>query len=259
MKIHVLPLIVAFLIASSAIAGIYYYATLPSSKPSPSPSLSGRYLTFRNGTETKVFLANSQLSYSENNSAVIISGEIRNDYSWEYYFPITGDLYTLSGERIEGQKWIFARPIREFTVARVAPNSSCAFELRFRHEGRDIKNYELFILAIVEVPFLYPIIYIYPFPNSANVPPTTNISIAFSRQPIIYEFTVKPEIKVEKTIVGMFGNYWNVQWTWLLAEPLKPKTTYTITIVYGQDVHPEGYPFPVKETFTWNFTTSDIG
>lgn len=104
MKIHVLPLIVAFLIASFAIAGIYYYATLPSSKPSPSPSLSGRYLTFRNGTETKVFLANSQLSYSENNSAVIISGEIRNDYSWEYYFPITGDLYTLSERKNRGSK-----------------------------------------------------------------------------------------------------------------------------------------------------------
>ena len=121
----------------------------------------GRYLTFRNGTETKVFLVDSHLSYGvfeENilipikgrsanvgDPAVIINGTIRNDYEKDYYFAITGYLYTSKGEKLEGSKYIFDPPIGEFAVTYVPAHGIGTFEMHFKYEGRDIESYDLFL------------------------------------------------------------------------------------------------------------------
>jgi hypothetical protein len=62
----------------------------------------GAYLTYLNNTE--VYLINSTLSYVGN--SVVISSTVRNDYDREYYFAVTGNLYTSGGEKIEGTKYI---------------------------------------------------------------------------------------------------------------------------------------------------------
>lgn len=247
---------VVSIILCTVVGGICYYALLPIIGPSGSSNSSGRYLNYRNGTETKVFLIDSQLNYANNqNSVVMISGRIRNDYEREYYLAVTGDLYTSKGEKIEGSQSITSSPVKVFAVTQLPADGSGDFELNFKHEGRDIERYDIFLLALVEtVHGLYPVVDVYPDSDSTNVPLATNISITFHRQPKIYEFKADPDIKVNKTLVEGV-EFYNVRWTWLLTGPLRPQTTYTITIVYGQDTHPDGYPIPVKETTTWSFTT----
>ncbi len=140
-------LIIAVLVAIGAIAGgVYYYGTLLISAQ--------RYLD-----SSKVCLIDSHLNYgvldqnitipTKGRSAnvgdqiVIITGKIRNDYDREYYFAITGDLYTSKGERLRGPDYILDGPIGEFTVTYAPANDFGIFELHFKYEKQDIEKYIL--------------------------------------------------------------------------------------------------------------------
>ena len=80
--------------------GVDIYMTM---RPAPTATTTqGAYLTYLNSTG--VYLINSTLSYSGN--TVVINSTVRNDYDREYYFAITGNLYTSGGEKIEGTKYI---------------------------------------------------------------------------------------------------------------------------------------------------------
>lgn len=118
-----------------------------------------RYLTFRNGTETKVYLVYSRLSHGvfeedisipikgrsakKGDLAVIVNGKIRNDYDSDYHFAIAGDLYNSRGEKLEGEKYIFDLPVGEFTVTYV--HDFGTFELHFKYDGQDIEHYDLYL------------------------------------------------------------------------------------------------------------------
>jgi len=91
-----------------------------------------------------------------------------------------------------------------------------------------------------------------PKPGAKDVPVTTSISITFSRPPGIVELEMEPEVEIShisKEMVGVASG----KFTFYLAEPLLPETTYTVKITYGQEEAPEG--FSPTSTDTWQFTT----
>lgn len=90
-----------------------------------------------------------------------------------------------------------------------------------------------------------------PIPNSTDIPLNTTISISFGRPPSICSLTIIPTVAINERVFkaeGYGGTY-----IFYLAEPLKPQTTYTVTITYGQETAQEG--FKPTSTRTWNFTT----
>ena len=91
-----------------------------------------------------------------------------------------------------------------------------------------------------------------PEQGAENVPIATTISITFSRPPSIVELEMEPRAEIgdiTKEIVGVASG----RFTFHLAEPLQPNTTYTVTITYGQKEAPEG--FRPMSTTTWQFAT----
>jgi len=149
--------VVVILAVAAALAGTYFYTKLLAA----SNGSGERYLTFRDGTETMVLLVDSHMSYevfeqnitifikgrsaNAGDPVVIIRGEVRNDYDREYYFAITGDLYTSKGEKLAGTDYIFDPPVGEFTVIHVPAYSVETFELHFKYEGQNIERYDLFL------------------------------------------------------------------------------------------------------------------
>lgn len=154
MKKRILIFVVVALVVVCVIAGgVYYYTSLPTA-----PILGNRYLD-----SSKVFLIDSYLSYGVfdrnitihikgrsayvGDPAVIVSGKIRNDYDKDYYFAITGNLFTSKGEVLRGPDYIFDHPMGEFTVVHASAHDFGTFELHFKYEGRDIERYTL-VLAM---------------------------------------------------------------------------------------------------------------
>jgi hypothetical protein len=117
------------------------------------------YLPFKNGTESKLLLVDSHLSYGvfdENititskgrsatigDPAVIIKGKVINHYDEDYYFAITCDLYNSQGQKLEGEEYIFNPPVGEFATTYV--NDHGTFEIFLKYEGRDVTHYDLFL------------------------------------------------------------------------------------------------------------------
>jgi hypothetical protein len=97
----------------------------------------GAYLAYLNNTE--VYLINSTLSYVGN--SVVISSTVRNDYDREYYFAVTGNLYTSGGEKIEGTKYITDPPAHGFAVVHVPSHWTESFEIHFDYSKQDVRNY----------------------------------------------------------------------------------------------------------------------
>jgi hypothetical protein len=90
-----------------------------------------------------------------------------------------------------------------------------------------------------------------PTPNSTNIPLNATISISFGRPPSICNFNITPTVALEERVFkpeGFGGTY-----VFYLAELLQPQTTYTVTIIYGQETAKEGFK-PTTDR-TWQFTT----
>ncbi len=96
----------------------------------------------------------------------------------------------------------------------------------------------------------------YPDPNSTNVPLTTDLILETSRPAGIIELYLNHEAKIADVTSEMVpvasGRY-----TFNLAEPLQPYTTYTATVIYGQAIPPDFDSSPI-DTESWNFTTGDF-
>ena len=92
----------------------------------------------------------------------------------------------------------------------------------------------------------------FPEPDSVDVPLDTNISISFGRPPSIVNMSLSPEVPIKERT---FESIWVAggKYTFHLAELLEPSTTYTVTMVFGQESAPEDFA-PIS-TRTWNFTT----
>jgi parallel beta-helix repeat protein len=117
-------------------------------------------------------------------------------------------------------------------------------------------NYPLMELyTIPENPPLLPLPYapfdLFPEPDSIDVPLDTNISISISRPPSIVNMSISPEVAVKERIDEVI--FYSGRYTFILSELLKPNTTYTVTIIFGDYGAPEG--FAPTNTKTWNFTT----
>jgi hypothetical protein len=155
---------------SSLAIPAYSYASgdLVSNQPVSSSlqSEGGVYLHFPSdyqaGAETMAYLINSQLyygnynqsftrsgatgAYSINNgdACVVINGTIRNDYSKDYYFTITADVYNSTNQKI-GPVFTADSPQPGFTVIKVSSDSTGTFEIQIRYDGKDITSYDLLL------------------------------------------------------------------------------------------------------------------
>ena len=85
-------------------------------------------------------------SYSINNgdACVIINGTIRNDYSKDYYFSITANVYNSTNQKV-GPILTADSPQPGFTVTKVSSNSTGTFEIQIRYDGKDITSYALLL------------------------------------------------------------------------------------------------------------------
>jgi hypothetical protein len=129
---------------------------------SSSPRLDNTVLLFENGSESNLYLVTSSLSYEFSevdqtipikgrtlnigDAVVVISGEVINNYEGDYYFAISGDLFTSEGEKLEGTDYVMNEPIGEFALLQVSSFEHGIFELFFKYEGRDIESYDLFLV-----------------------------------------------------------------------------------------------------------------
>ena len=132
-----------------------------SPEPTPTPRMDGPVLLFENGTESKLYLVSSSLSYeisevdrtipikgrivNVGDSLVVISGEVINNYDKDYYFAISGDLFTSEGEKLAGIDYIVNEPVGEFAVLQVPSFELEMFELFFKYDGKDIESYDLYL------------------------------------------------------------------------------------------------------------------
>lgn len=102
------------------------------------------------------------------------------------------------------------------------------------------------------IPLPYQIYEQFPKPGAKDVPVTTNITVTFSRSPSIVKLEAEPKIEIgnitKENVSVASGRF-----TFHPGESLRPETTYTITITYGQEEVPQGYCQP--SATTWQFTT----
>ena len=137
--------------------------SVPSPTPTPTltPTMDNRVLLFENGSESNLYLVNSSLSYefsevdqyipikgrslNVGDALVLITGEVLNNYDMDYYFAISGDLFTFEGEKLEGTDYLMNEPVGEFTVLHVPSYSYGIFGLFFKYDGHDIESYDLFL------------------------------------------------------------------------------------------------------------------
>lgn len=91
----------------------------------------------------------------------------------------------------------------------------------------------------------------YPTPNSTNIALNTTVSISFSRPPSICNLTITPNVAIKEQAVEAEG--FGAKYIFYFAQQLKPKTTYNVTVTYGQETAPEG--FKPTTTRTWHFIT----
>jgi len=126
---------------------------------SVSPS-NNAYIPFRDGGESKVLLVSSNLRYGTFNEdvtfpvsdaqavkgdrAIIISGEIRNDYEADYYISITADVYNSGGKEI-GIILSPGAPAPGFSSIFIKRASTAPFEIWVKYEQQDVTRYQLFI------------------------------------------------------------------------------------------------------------------
>jgi len=96
----------------------------------------------------------------------------------------------------------------------------------------------------------------FPEPGAKDVPLYTHISVSFPRPPSILKLEIEPEAEishVKKELIFYSGKY-----TFYLAKPLQPGTTYTVTVIVGQKKPPTPGAAPTATT-TWQFTTISRG
>ena len=158
---------VIVIIVIVAIVGVaaWYYTTL-----TPTPE---RYLTYRNGTETKIFLLDSDLRYGvydhdihqlrgckhpvkKGDPCVIINVTIRNDYTEEwpagYQISLTAYLYNTEGEKV-GTVMTYGQLFCGFVEAwKVECGETRTFDIYVDYDKKDIDRYELYIYNIQKYP-----------------------------------------------------------------------------------------------------------
>ncbi|MBO8183536.1 MAG: Ig-like domain-containing protein [Archaeoglobus sp.] len=93
---------------------------------------------------------------------------------------------------------------------------------------------------------------IIPEPEATNVPLDTVISVSFPRPPAYLKLEIEPETKFSHVKKEM--THYSAKFTFYLAEPLKPGTKYTVTIIAGQEKPPGQNSSPYLKK-SWNFTT----
>jgi hypothetical protein len=104
------------------------------------------------------------------------------------------------------------------------------------------------------IPLPFDVFEFYPEANSTNVSLNTNITVYFTRPPPVVQLQLYPPAEGSISQLSEEVGAGTGRSTFVFSEPLKPGTTYTVTVTYGQENPPTGYmPF---RTETWNFTTS---
>jgi len=94
----------------------------------------------------------------------------------------------------------------------------------------------------------------FPDEGAVNVPLDTNFTVMTTRPAGIVDLYLNPEAKIEA--LQSETRNWSGYYTFLLAEPLQPKTMYTAILIYGQSIPADfdSAPLSIK---SWSFKTGD--
>lgn len=121
----------------------------------------GEYLLFRDGSQSSIFLIQSEFSYGVFNQdfpyqlpgkiypqkgdpAVIIQGTLRNDYQEDSWFGLSADVYNSDGQKVGNVVSSFL-PMETCVVLFAPRGSVTPFEIYVNYDGTDITKYQLFL------------------------------------------------------------------------------------------------------------------
>ncbi len=144
-------------IAIIAFLGIFFLvSSQQNSNDELAYSVGGKYLSFPNGSLSKMYLINSTARYGtyEENMAehheitvkkgdpcVIINATVRNDYDKDYFMIVLAQLYNASGEEV-GRVTGLA-PWEEFVQGYVRSNETHTFDIYVKYDKKDVASYNI--------------------------------------------------------------------------------------------------------------------
>jgi hypothetical protein len=120
----------------------------------------GKYLSFQNGSTSKIYLVNSSARYDTfeknmidhitNNSVkkgdpcVIVTATIRSEYDKTNWLVTKVQLYNNSGNEV-GIVTMLDAPWKPFETVRVESNITRSFDIYIKYDKKDIERYDIFL------------------------------------------------------------------------------------------------------------------
>jgi len=115
----------------------------------------GKYLSFPNGSLSKMFLINSTARYGtyeedilhplitikKGDPCVIINATVRSDYGKDYFMIVLAQLYNASGEKV-GQVTGNV-PWEQFVEKYIRSNDTRTFDIYVKYDKKDVASYNI--------------------------------------------------------------------------------------------------------------------
>ncbi len=143
------------------------------SQQSTIQSESGKYLSFLNGSSSKIFLIDSHARYDvydinmtdpraftdprythikKGDACVIINASIRNDYDRDYWLVVVARLYNTNGDEV-GNVTQFNAAWKQFEQVHARSNETTTFDIYVRYDKKDVERYDLFLdFKLLDMP-----------------------------------------------------------------------------------------------------------
>jgi hypothetical protein len=141
------------------------------SQQSTIQSESGKYLSFLNGSSSKIFLIDSRARYDvydinmsmfglspmatpikKGDACVIINASIRNDYDRDYWIVVVARLYNTNGDEV-GNVTQFNAAWKQFEQFHAKSNETTTFDIYVRYDKKDVEKYDIFLdFKLLDMP-----------------------------------------------------------------------------------------------------------
>jgi hypothetical protein len=136
-------------------------SSLNNSQKNPIQPVSGEYLSFLNGSSSKIFLIDSHARYDvydinmsmidpmatlikKGDACVIINASIRNDYDKDYWLVVIAQLYNTTGDEVGRVTQIYAA-WKPFEQIHAKLNETNTFDIYVKYDKKDVESYDLFL------------------------------------------------------------------------------------------------------------------
>jgi hypothetical protein len=168
MKINGKTVIITAIISLILIAGIVFVFYIQNNTIR---SVGDKYLTFSNGTTSKIYLINSNATYgtfeediynglAENytvkkgDPCVILDGTIRSDYDDFQVVLLTAQLFDKNEQQVGAVAMSFLPYEQNFPalVNKSINNGTARFKLFIKYDIKDVKNYEIYVQGMPQYP-----------------------------------------------------------------------------------------------------------